>query len=224
MEENPAAAAGNPKLSNDDQTTSENPKAKRVYNTKGFKKRKAIGRHKFSGKKKQSSHNWAASREVIGDTNANAQQIAAALTPAQPTRPSQRSPSKATVKRQRNAYKGECNKLKFHFRKRGSKIKKLEAEKKGLLVWLSQEKKASREYTDSIIKDADIKLKLTNNKLNEALNNKRYVYLLNFLSLLIFFLLFFYNFFPGDLPVHLPAYQDLPTTLFHRIIFYSLII
>ena len=51
MEENPAAAAGNPKLSNDDQTTSENPKAKRVYNTKGFKKRKAIGRHKFSGKK-----------------------------------------------------------------------------------------------------------------------------------------------------------------------------
>ena len=75
MEENPAAAAGNPKLSNDDQTTSENPKAKRVYNTKGFKKRKAIGRHKSSGKQKQSSHNWAASREVIGNINANAQQI-----------------------------------------------------------------------------------------------------------------------------------------------------
>ena len=78
-------------------------------------------------------------------------------------------------------------KLKFHFRKRGSKIKKLEAEKKGLLVWLSQEKKASREYTDSIIKDADFKFKLTNDKLNEALNDKRYVYLLNFLSLLIIF-------------------------------------
>ena len=175
MEENPAAAAGNPKLSNDDQTTSENPKAKRVYNTKGFKKRKAIGRHKSSGKQKQSSHNWAASREVIGDINANAQQIAAALTPAQPTRPSQRSPSKATVKRQRNAYKGKLTNLKFHFQKRGSKIKKMEAEKKGLLTWLNKEKKASREYADSIIKDADIKLKLTNNKLNEALNNKRYV-------------------------------------------------
>ena len=127
MEENPAAAAGNPKLSNDDQTTSENPKAKRVYNTKGFKKRKAIGRHKSSGKQKQSSHNWAASREVIGNINANAQQIAAALTPAQPTRPSQRSPSKDTVKRQRNAYKGKLTNLKFHFQKRGSKIKKLEA-------------------------------------------------------------------------------------------------
>ena len=184
MEENPAAAAGNPKLSNDDQTTSENPKAKRVYNTKGFKKRKAIGRHKSSGKQKQSSHNWAASREVIGNINANAQQIAAALAPAQPTR-RQRSPSKATVKRQRNAYKGKIINLKFHFQKRGSKIKKLEAEKKGLLIWLSQEKEASREYTDGIIKDADIKLKLTNNKINEALNNKRYVYLFYYSPLLI---------------------------------------
>ena len=190
MEENPAVAAGSQKLNNDDQISSDKPKAKRVYNTKGFKRRKTLGRHK-SGKQKQSTQNWAASREMIGNLNANAQEIAAALTPAQPTRPSQRSPSKATVKRQRNAYKGECNKLKFHFRKRGSKIKKLEAEKKGLLVWLSQEKKASREYTDSIIKDADFKFKLTNDKLNEALNDKRYVYLLNFLSLLIIFFIIF---------------------------------
>ena len=181
MEENPAAAAGSQQLSNDDQTTSENPKAKRVYNTKGFKKRKKLGRHKNghqSKNQKQSSHNWAASREVIGDINANAQQIAAALAPARThTTQSnhQRSPSKDTVKRQRNKFKGEYNKLKLHFQQRGSKIKKLEAEKKGLLTWLNKEKKASREYADSIIKDADIKLKLTNNKLNEALNNKRYV-------------------------------------------------
>ena len=195
MEENPAVAAGNQKLNDDDQISSDKPKAKRVYNTKGFKKRKAIGRHKSGHRnknQKQSSHNWAASREVIGDPNANAQQIAAALAPAQPTRPRQRSPSKATVKRQRNKFKGEYNKLKFHFQKRANKIKKLEAEKKGLLVWLSQEKKASREYTDSIIKDADIKFKLTNDKLNEALNNKRYVYLFNFLSLLIIILLLFF--------------------------------
>ena len=72
-------------------------------------------------------------------------------------------------------FKGEYSKLKFHFQRRGRKIKKLEAEKKGLLIWLNNEKKASREYTDSIIKDADIKLKLTTDKLNEALNNKRYV-------------------------------------------------
>ena len=59
MEENPSVAAGSQKtpLNNDDQLSSENPKAKRVFNTKGFKKRKAIGRHK-SGKQK--------SRRTIG--------------------------------------------------------------------------------------------------------------------------------------------------------------
>ena len=67
MEENPAVAAGSQKLNNDDQISSENPKAKRVYNTKGFKRRKTLGRHKTTGKQKQSSHNWAASREMIGN-------------------------------------------------------------------------------------------------------------------------------------------------------------
>ena len=178
MEENPAVAAGNQKLNDDDQISSDKPKAKRVYNTKGFKKRKAIGRHKSGHRnknQKQSSHNWAASREVIGDPNANAQQIAAALAPAQPTRPRQRSPSKATVKRQRNKFKGEYNKLKFLVQRRGRKIKKMEAEKKGLLIWLNSKKKASQEYTDITIKDVNIKLQLTTDKLNEALNNKRYV-------------------------------------------------
>ena len=102
----------------------QNTKPKRIYNTNGFKKRKGIiSRHKRAGSKKDSGHNFLASRIAIGNETANAQQIGAALD----TRPTitnrQRSPSKSVVERQRIVYVGALNKIQYQYERRTIKVK-----------------------------------------------------------------------------------------------------
>ena len=158
----------------------QNTKPKRIYNTNGFKKRKGIiSRHKRAGSKKDSGHNFLASRIAIGNETANAQQIGAALDtgPTITNRQSVRSPSKSVVKRQRHYYLGALNKLQYQYGRRTMKVKKLQAENKGLLNRVNDEKKASRLYSAALIDDAELNYKLANDKLNEALYQKRYVFI-----------------------------------------------
>ena len=57
------------------------------------------------------------------------------------------------------------------------KVKKIQAENKGLLNRVNDEKKASRLYSAALIDDAELNYKLANDKLNEALYQKRYVFI-----------------------------------------------
>ena len=153
-------------------------KPKRTYNTNGFKKRNGnISRHKRAGNKKDSGHNFLASRIAIGNETANAQQIGAALDTRPKITNRQRSPSKSVVKRQRIFYVGALNKIQYQYERRTMKVKKLQAENKGLLNRVNDEKKASRLYSAALIDDAELNYKLANDKLNEALYQKRYVFI-----------------------------------------------
>ena len=110
------------------------PKPKRIYNTFGFRKRKrCLSRHK-NRQQKQTTYDFSASRAAVGIPNANAQQIASALVGDHKFRDSHRSPTKENVKRERSSLKRAFDHLQKPHECRGSRVKKLMAEKRGLLA------------------------------------------------------------------------------------------
>ena len=104
---------------------------------------------------KKKTYDFSASRTVIGIPNANAQQIASALVGDHQFIDSHRNPKKGNVKRERKSLKRAFDHLQKSHKCRGSRVKKLMAEKRGLLARINDEKKESNRYTDAIHIDAE---------------------------------------------------------------------
>ena len=118
-----------------------NPKPKRIYNTVGFRKRKrCLIRHK-KGQQKQTKYDFSSSRAAIGIPNANAQQIASALVGDHKFIDSHRSPTKENIKRESSSLKRSFDNLQKLHECRGSKVKNIMAEKRGLLARINDNKK-----------------------------------------------------------------------------------
>ena len=131
------------------------PKPKSIYNTVGFQKRKiCLSRHK-KGQQIKTKYDFSASRYDIGITNANAQQIASALVGDHKLRYNHRSPTKENVKRERSSLKSEFDHLQQSNEYRGSRVKNLMVEMRGLLDRINNEKNESKRYTDAIQIDAE---------------------------------------------------------------------
>ena len=130
------------------------PKPKRAYNLSGLNKRKRKFCRNLKTHQKQSATNFMAIREEMGQPNANAQTMSCYLHPTQEPGHCRPSPPQK-VRKQRDYYRGALKRLQNSFKKRGERIKRLEAEKQGLLNRIKAEKKASEEYTDSITRDVD---------------------------------------------------------------------
>ena len=131
------------------------PKPKMIYNTVGFRKRKRCLRRHKKGQQKQTTNDFSPSRADIGIPNANAQKIAYALVGDHQLRDSHRISTKENVKRERRSLKRAFNHLQSSHKCRGGRVKKLMAEKRGLLSRINDEKKESKRYTDAILLDAD---------------------------------------------------------------------
>ena len=118
-----------------------NPNTKRIYRTVGFLKRKrCLNRHN-KGKQKQTTYDYSASRAAICIPNANDQQIASAFVGDHKFRDSHRSTTKENVKTERSSLKRSFYHLQKSHECRGSRVKKLMAEKRGLLDRINDEKK-----------------------------------------------------------------------------------
>ena len=131
------------------------PKPKRIYNTVGLRKRKRFPRRHNKEKQKQTTYDFSARRAAIGIPNANAHQIDSALVGYQQLRDSHHIPTKENVNRQRISLKWAFDNLQKLHECRGSRLKKITAEKRGLLARINDEKKESKRYTDAIYIDAE---------------------------------------------------------------------
>ena len=152
------------------------PKPKRIYNTVGSRKRKmCLSRHK-KGQQKQTTYDFSASRAAIGIPNDNSQQIASALVGYHKLRYNHRSPTKENVKRERSSLKRAFDHLQKSHECRGNRVKKLMAEKRGLLARINDDKKESKRYTDAIQIDAEKVYSDAFVLMEEAKEKKRYVH------------------------------------------------
>ena len=146
MDDNPAVGEGG---------ETPKPKSKRTYNTSGLRKKKRKFTRTLNSDQK-SSIDLDPIRVQMGNPKANAQQIRSYLDTASECRPGKRSPLKATVKRERSYFRGALQQLQKLYEKRGKRLERLEADKKGLLKRIKAKTNDSKEYTDSIIRDANV--------------------------------------------------------------------
>ena len=117
------------------------PKPRRIYNTVVFRKsRRCLIRHK-KGKQKQTTHEFSARRDSIDIHNSNTQQISSALVVDHKLRDIHQSPTKENVKRERSSLKRAFDHLQKSHECRGNRVKKLMAEKRGLLARSNDKKK-----------------------------------------------------------------------------------
>ena len=105
--------------------------------------KRCISRHK-KGKQKQTTYDFSASISAIGIPNVNSQKIASALVGDHQFRDSHRSSTKENVKRERSSLKRAFDHLQKSHECRGSRLKKLMAEKRGILARINDEGKESK--------------------------------------------------------------------------------
>ena len=127
----------------------------RGYTTQlDLEKRKRYLSRQKKGQQKQTTYDFSARRAAIGIPNANAQHIASILVGDHQLRDSHRSPIKENVKRERSSLRREFEHLQTSHECRGSRVKNIMAEKRGLLARINDEKREPKRYNDAIHLDA----------------------------------------------------------------------
>ena len=102
--------------------------------------KRCLSRHK-KGKQKQTTFDFSASRAAIGIPNATVQKMVSALVGDHQLIDSHRIPTKENVKRERSSFKRALYYLQKSHECRGSRVKKIMAEKRGLLDRINDDKK-----------------------------------------------------------------------------------
>ena len=129
----------------------QNPNPKRTYNTVGFIKRNILLIIHKKGQQKLTTYDFSDRRDAIGISNANTQHIASSLVGDNQIRNSHRSPTNTYIKRERRSLKRAFDHLQTSHECRGSRVKELMEEKRGLLARINDNKKESKRYTDAIL-------------------------------------------------------------------------